>query len=141
MSSQDSEEDCPVSYQPLDKNIFKDTYPYIWYPDEEDEEEDEPVPPRFKQESKEALCKRIIKLEIENDELRIDNFTLRHKFEREKGKPASSQQLHLLHQEQRRHNHMGMGTPLGNCQAWGRCPGIVSPSQLLSLPFFLVRSY
>ena len=28
----------------------------------------------------------------------------------------------------RRHNHMGMGTPLGNCQAWGRCPGIVSPS-------------
>ena len=22
----------------------------------------------------------------------------------------------------------GMGTPLGNCQAWGRCPGIVSLS-------------
>ena len=22
----------------------------------------------------------------------------------------------------------GMGTPLGNCQAWGRCPGIISPS-------------
>ena len=88
MSSQDSEEDCPVSYQPLDKNIFKDTYPYIWYPDEEGE--DEPVPPRFKQESKEALCKRIIKLEIENDELRIDNFTLRRKLEKEKGKPASS---------------------------------------------------
>ena len=38
-----------------------------------------------------------------------------------------------------RHNHMGMGTPLGNRQAWGRCPGIVS--QLLSLPFSLVRSY
>ena len=41
----------------------------------------------------------------------------------------------------KRHKHMGMGTPLGNCQAWGRCPGIVSESQLLSLPFFLVRSY
>ena len=41
----------------------------------------------------------------------------------------------------RRNNHIGMGTPLGNCQAWGRCPGIVSQSQLLSLPFFLVRSY
>ncbi|KAM3272697.1 hypothetical protein ACQJBY_042664 [Aegilops geniculata] len=88
MSSQGSEEDCPVSYRPLDKNIFKDTYPYIWYPDEEDE--DEPVPPRFKQESKEALCKRIIKLEIENDELRIDNSILRRKLEKEKGKPASS---------------------------------------------------
>ena len=47
---------------------------------------------------------------------------------------------HLLHQP-RRHNHMGMGTPLGNYQAWGRCPGIISQSQLLSLPFFLVRSY
>ena len=31
------------------------------------------------------------------------------------------QQLYLLHQ-QRRHNHMGMGTPLGNCQAWGSAP-------------------
>jgi hypothetical protein len=74
------EEDCPVSYQPLNKNIFKDTYPYIWFTDEEDE--DERVPPRFKQESKEALCKRIIKLEMENDELRIDNFTLRRKLEK-----------------------------------------------------------
>ena len=37
------------------------------------------------------------------------------------------QQLHLLHQ-QRRYNHMGMGTPLGNRQAWGSCLGIVSPS-------------
>ena len=36
------------------------------------------------------------------------------------------QQL-LLHHLQG-HNHMGMGTPLDNCQAWGRCPGIVSPS-------------
>jgi hypothetical protein len=64
----------------LDKNIFKDTYPYIWFTDEEDE--DEPVPPRFEQESKEALCKRIINLEIENDELNIDNFYLRNKLEK-----------------------------------------------------------
>ena len=34
---------------------------------------------------------------------------------------------HHLH-HLRGHNHMGMGTPLGNCQAWGRCPGVVSPS-------------
>ena len=33
----------------------------------------------------------------------------------------------FLHQ-QKRHNHMGMGTHLGNSQAWGRCPGIVSTS-------------
>ena len=30
---------------------------------------------------------------------------------------------------------MGMGNPLGFCQAWGTCPGIVSPSHLLPLPF------
>ena len=42
---------------------------------------------------------------------------------------SSHHQQHLHRQQQRRrHNHMGMGTPLGNCQAWGRCPGIVSPS-------------
>jgi hypothetical protein len=33
----------------------------------------------------------------------------------------------------------GMGTPLGLCQAWGRCPGIVSPTLSLLLSF-LVRS-
>jgi hypothetical protein len=88
MSSQDSEEECPVSYQPLDKNIFKDTYPYIWFSDEEDE--DEPVPPRFKHESMEALCKRIIKLEMENEELRIDNFYLRNKLVKKAVKPSTS---------------------------------------------------
>ena len=35
--------------------------------------------------------------------------------------PHHQQPLHLLHQ-QRRHNHMGMGTHLGNCQAWGGAP-------------------
>ena len=40
---------------------------------------------------------------------------------------------HNLH-HLRGHNHMGMGTPLGNCQAWGRCPGILSPSLLLLSP-------
>ena len=44
-----------------------------------EEDEDESVPPRFKNESMEALCKRIIKLEIDYDELRIDNFILRQK--------------------------------------------------------------
>ena len=47
------------------------------------------------------------------------------------------QQLHHHYLLRKRHKYMGMGTPLGNCQAWGRCPGIVSQSQLLSLPFFL----
>ena len=44
------------------------------------------------------------------------------------------QQLHHHNLRGRRHKHTGMGTPLGNCQAWGRCPGIVSPSH-----FYLYR--
>ena len=41
MSSLDSKKASSVSYQPFDKNIFKDTYPYIWFSDEEDEDDDE----------------------------------------------------------------------------------------------------
>mgnify|MGYP005837375569 CR=1 FL=1 len=54
-----------------------------------EEDEDESVPSRFKHESMEALCKRIIKLEIDNDELRIDNFILPQKLEEAKGKPST----------------------------------------------------
>ena len=32
------------------------------------------------------------------------------------------QQLRHHHPRKERHNHMGMGTPLGNCQAWGSAP-------------------
>ena len=46
---------------------------------------------------------------------------------------------HHHHHRRRRLEYTGMGTPLGLCQAWGRCPGIVSPSLLLPLPI-LVRS-
>ena len=42
------------------------------------------------------------------------------------------QQPHHPHLRRKRHKYMGMGTPLGNFQAWGRCPGIVS-SPLLYL--------
>jgi hypothetical protein len=37
------------------------------------------IPSRFLQESKEALCKRVLKLEQENDDLREENFILKHK--------------------------------------------------------------
>ena len=46
------------------------------------------------------------------------------------------QQLHHHHLWRKRHKYMGMGTPLGNCQAWGRCPGIVSPSHFYLYHFF-----
>ena len=51
-----------------------------------EEDEDESVPPRFKNGSMEALCKRIIKLEMENDVLRTDNFILRSKLDEKKNK-------------------------------------------------------
>ena len=45
------------------------------------------IPSRFLQESKATLCKRVLKLELENDDLREDNFSLIHKMEK---KNASS---------------------------------------------------
>ena len=40
------------------------------------------IPPRFLQDNKAALCKKIIKLELENEDLREENFSLRHKLEK-----------------------------------------------------------
>ena len=40
------------------------------------------IPPRFLQDSKAALCKKIIKLELENEDLREENFSLRRKLEK-----------------------------------------------------------
>ena len=51
------------------------------------------------------------------------------------------QQLQHHHLRRKTTKHMGMGTPLGLCQAWGRCPSIVSQSHLLLLSFVLVRSF
>ena len=51
-----------------------------------EEDEDESIPPRFKNESMEALFKRIIKLEIDNCELMMENFTLSQKLKEAKGK-------------------------------------------------------
>ena len=40
------------------------------------------IPSRFRQESKEALCQRILKLELENDDLREENFMLKYKLKK-----------------------------------------------------------
>ena len=40
------------------------------------------IPPRFSRDSKAALCKRIMKLDIDNEDLREENFSLRHKLEK-----------------------------------------------------------
>ena len=37
------------------------------------------IPSRFLQESKAALCKKILKLELENDDLREENLMLKYK--------------------------------------------------------------
>ena len=74
MSSQDSEGESHVADLVANPKSYGDEGHYSWT---SEEDEDESVPPRFKNESMGALCKRIIKLEIDNDELRIDNFILR----------------------------------------------------------------
>ena len=40
------------------------------------------IPSHFLQESKAALCKKILKLELENDDLREENFMLKYKLKK-----------------------------------------------------------
>ena len=47
------------------------------------------IPSRFLQESKAALCKKILKLELDNEELRDENFILRLKLEKRNTTPPS----------------------------------------------------
>ena len=48
------------------------------------------IPPRFSQDSKAALCKKIMKLELENEDLREENFSLRRKLEKKNTTTPSS---------------------------------------------------
>ena len=48
------------------------------------------IPPRFLQDSKAALCKKIMKLELENEDLRDENFSLKRKLEKKNATTPSS---------------------------------------------------
>ena len=48
------------------------------------------IPPRFSQDIKAALCKRIMKLELENEDLREENSSLRRKLEKKNATTPSS---------------------------------------------------
>ena len=49
------------------------------------------IPPRILQDNKAALCKKIMKLELENEDLREENFSLKRKLEKKNATtPASS---------------------------------------------------
>ena len=48
------------------------------------------IPPHFLQDNKAALCKKIMKLELENEDLREENFSLRRKLEKKKATTSSS---------------------------------------------------
>ena len=69
------------------------------------------------QENKQELCKRILSLEREIDDLREQNAILKRKLRK---KPTSS----TTPPSPPTKNNLvsGMGTPLGNCQAWGSAP-------------------
>ena len=48
------------------------------------------IPPHFLQDNKAALCKKIMKLELENEDLREENFSLRHKLEKKNATTPTS---------------------------------------------------
>ena len=48
------------------------------------------IPPHFLQDNKAALCKKIMKLELENEDMRDENFSLRHKLEKKNATTPSS---------------------------------------------------
>ena len=50
----------------------------------------ESLPPRFLQDNKAALCKKIMKLELENEDLREENFSLRRKLEKKSATTPTS---------------------------------------------------
>ena len=48
------------------------------------------IPPHFLRDSKATLCKKIMKLELENEDLREENFSLRRKLENKNATTPSS---------------------------------------------------
>ena len=54
-------------------------------------------------------------------------FTLRRKLEEEKKDKPSTSSPPPPSSSPKENWVSGMGTPLGLCQAWGRCPGVISP--------------
>ena len=48
------------------------------------------IPPRFLQDSEATLCKKIMKLELKNEDLREENFSLRRKLEKKSATTPTS---------------------------------------------------
>ena len=111
MSSEEDEVPLP---QPGDMHVeFKKSS----LPDRVKKPKIEFIPFRLLQENKQELFKKILSLEQEIDDLRDQNSVLKRKLRKKptpSTKPPSSSPT--------KDNHMGMGTPLGNCQAWGSAP-------------------
>ena len=118
--SSSEEEDLPLP-QPGDMHVeFKKSS----LPKRANWPDNRSIPSRFQQKTKGDLRDKILKLELEVDDLKEEIALLNYNMKKLKAQlspppsssPAKENQL------------SGMGTPLGNCQAWERCPGIVSPS-------------
>ena len=98
------------------------------------------IPFRPLQENKQDLCKKVLELEWEIRELKDENSVLKSKL-RKKDKPSTSSPP--APSSSTKENWVsGMGTHLGLCQPWGRCPGIVSSPLSFAITFLsLIHSY
>ena len=111
------EEDVPLS-QPGDMHVeFKKSS----LPKRANRSKNQSIPSRFRQKSKGDLCDKILKLELEVDDLKEEIALLNYNMKKLKAQlsppsPSSPPKENRV---------SGMGTPLGFRQAWGRCPSIV----------------
>ena len=87
------------------------------------------IPSRFRQESKGDLCDKILKLELEVDDLKEEIALLNYNIKKLKAQlspPSSSS-------PPKENGVSGMGTPLGFRQAWGGAPVSYHPTIFLLL--------
>ena len=127
--SSSEEEDVPLP-QPGDMHVkFKKSS----LPKRDNRSNNQSIPSSFRQKSKWDLCDKILKLELEVDDLKEEiallNYNMKKMKEQLSPLPPSSS-------PPKENWVSGMGTPLGFRQAWGRFPDIVSSHYLFAFTYF-----
>ena len=124
MSSHASGDESPSSHKSLAIYVFKHAHA--------SSTDEEPLPPRFHRETKEALGKKILKLELENEDLRDENFSLRASW---KSSLFLLRHHHLLH-HQKKIEYRVWALPLDFAKLGGGAPVSYHPHYPFAFTYF-----